>query len=83
VQEGKRARYFVRDDGPGFDTGYTDRLFRPFVRLHGRAEYEGTGLGLATVHRIVRRHVGAVAAESMPDVATTFSFTLPRELLSA
>ncbi|MDP2316391.1 MAG: PAS domain S-box protein [Pseudomonadota bacterium] len=77
------TRYFVRDDGPGFDPVYSVRLFQPFVRLHGNAEFEGTGLGLATVFRIVRRHGGTVAAESQPGVVTTFSFTLPVAALVA
>jgi signal transduction histidine kinase len=72
-----RARIVVADDGIGFDMKYLDRIFTPFQRLHGRQEYEGTGMGLAVCRRIVERHGGTLTAESAPGQGARFLVTLP------
>lgn len=78
-REGGEVSYYIKDNGAGFDMAYANKLFGTFQRLHDATEFEGVGIGLAIVQRIVTKHGGTIRAEAVPEEGATFFFSLPDE----
>ena len=74
---GPQCQIRVKDNGIGFDNKYADQIFKVFERLHGRDEFEGTGIGLAVCRKVVERHGGSIAAEGIPGQGSIFTVLLP------